>query len=82
MHDNPAARLELLHDFARSHRTRLHILALVAKYKVLLGLKELRRELPGQPVTSVVRYHLGVLASVALLPPPTDDALGEVSRAR
>lgn len=68
MHCDTAARLELLHDLARSHRTRLHILALVAKHKVLLGLKDLRQELPGQPVTSVVRYHPKVLASIALLP--------------
>ncbi len=72
MHDHRAVRLEL-QNFARSHPTRFNILTLMAKYKKRLGLRELRRGLPGQPLTSVVRYHLKVLASAALLPPGDSD---------
>lgn len=64
-----AARMSRLRDFARSHPTRLAILALVAKDGGrLLDPADLSRNLPKKPDSTMVSYHLKVLRSASLLP--------------
>ena len=63
------ARITRLQDFARSHPTRLSILALVAKNEGRsLDPPDLGHDLPKKPDIAVVSYHLGVLRSAHLLP--------------
>lgn len=61
--------LQRLHDYARSHPTRLNILALIAQGRGgLLDPEDFRRELPDRPPVPVIEYHLLVLRQIGLVP--------------
>jgi hypothetical protein len=70
MHDDETERTARLRDFARSHVTRVNILALIAANEGRsLDPDDLGRELPNEAPAVVVSYHLKVLRSASLLPP-------------
>ncbi len=70
MHDNEAEPMTRLQSFARSHTTRANILALFAQDEGRsLDPGDLSRDLPNEPATAVVAYHLTTLRSASLLPP-------------
>ncbi len=57
-----------LGDAARRNRTRLAILALLARRgRRPMSADLIRRELPGRPCLELVRYHLKVLSAIALV---------------
>lgn len=57
-----------LSDLARSHPTRLAILALLTSHRPgARSIANLRAELPHVPAPAIVEYHLGVLRRVGLI---------------
>jgi hypothetical protein len=75
MYDDEAEQRARLQDFARSHAIRSSILTLFAEDEERsLDPDDLGRDLPNEPASVVVSYHLQTLRSASLLPPEATEA--------